>query len=124
MSQVGLADKLGVSRQAVSKWESEQFTPDLDKVILLSNLFEVTTDYLLKGTEMELSQKKKINAYIFSAIATMFNFTGLILASFYWYEKQQVVEAVAIGSIFIAIGLMVHAVGFLFVLKRDGKNSK
>ncbi len=50
-SQEELADRLGVSRQAVSKWESEQSTPDMDKIILMSDLFEVTTDYLLKGIE-------------------------------------------------------------------------
>ena len=48
-SQEELADKVGVSRQAVSKWESEQTTPDLEKVIAMSELFEVTTDYILKG---------------------------------------------------------------------------
>lgn len=51
MSQEELADKVGVSRQAVSKWESEQATPDLEKVVIMSELFEVTTDYLLKGIE-------------------------------------------------------------------------
>ena len=43
-SQEELADKVGVSRQAVSKWESEQSTPDLEKVIAMSELFEVTTN--------------------------------------------------------------------------------
>ena len=51
MSQEELADAAGVSRQAVSKWESEQSVPDLDKVIILSDIFDVTTDYLLKGIE-------------------------------------------------------------------------
>lgn len=51
ISQEGLADQLGVSRQAVSKWESEQSMPDLDKIISMSDYFEVTTDYLLKGIE-------------------------------------------------------------------------
>ena len=49
ISQEELADNIGVSRQAVSKWESEQSTPDVEKIILLSEYFEVTTDYLLKG---------------------------------------------------------------------------
>ena len=48
-SQEELADRVGVSRQAVSKWESDGAQPDLDKILLLSALFEVTTDYLLKG---------------------------------------------------------------------------
>ena len=51
ISQEELADKIGVSRQSISKWESEQSTPDIDKVILLSDFFETTTDYLLKGIE-------------------------------------------------------------------------
>ena len=42
ISQEELADKIGVSRQAVSKWESEQSTPDIEKIILLSEYFGVT----------------------------------------------------------------------------------
>ena len=47
-SQEELADKMNVSRQAVSKWESAQTIPDLGKILQLSTLFGVTTDYLLK----------------------------------------------------------------------------
>ncbi len=49
-SQEELADKMNVSRQAVSKWESAQSTPELEKLLLLSELFGVTTDYLLKDS--------------------------------------------------------------------------
>ncbi len=51
-SQEELAEKMNVSRQAVSKWESAQTVPDLEKILMLGNLFGVTTDYLLKD-EME-----------------------------------------------------------------------
>ena len=51
-SQEELAHHLNVSRQAVSKWESAQSIPDLERVLQLSQLFGVTTDYLLKD-EME-----------------------------------------------------------------------
>ncbi len=47
-SQEELAEKMNVSRQAVSKWESAQTIPDLEKILQLSTLFGVTTDYLLK----------------------------------------------------------------------------
>ncbi len=47
-SQEELADKMNVSRQAVSKWESAQTIPDLGKILQLGTLFGVTTDYLLK----------------------------------------------------------------------------
>ena len=51
-SQEELAEKLNVSRQAVSKWESAQSVPDMNRIIQLSELFGVSTDYLLKD-EME-----------------------------------------------------------------------
>lgn len=47
-SQEELADKLGVSRQAVSKWEGASSIPDLERIIAMSRLFGVSTDYLLK----------------------------------------------------------------------------
>ena len=47
-SQEELAEKINVSRQAVSKWESAQTVPDLEKILTLGNLFGFTTDYLLK----------------------------------------------------------------------------
>ena len=47
-SQEELASQLGVTRQSVSKWEGAQSVPDLDKVVQMSRLFGVSTDYLLK----------------------------------------------------------------------------
>ncbi len=47
-SQEELAEKMSVSRQAVSKWEGAQTIPDLEKILMLGELFGVTTDYLLK----------------------------------------------------------------------------
>lgn len=52
-SQEELAYRLGVSRQAVSKWESSRSTPDLERIIQMSELFGVTTDWLLKGEIIE-----------------------------------------------------------------------
>ncbi len=54
-SQEELAEKMEVSRQAVSKWESAQTVPDLNKILQLGKLFGVTTDYLLKD-ELELEE--------------------------------------------------------------------
>ena len=47
-SQEELAEQLAVSRQSVSKWEGAQSIPDMDKIVQMSRLFGVTTDYLLK----------------------------------------------------------------------------
>ncbi len=49
-SQEELAEKLGVSRQSVSKWEGAQSVPDMNKILQLSSLFGVSTDYLLKDS--------------------------------------------------------------------------
>ena len=52
LSQEELAEKLDISRQSVSKWESGLAMPEIDKLIILSEIFEVTTDYLLKDSEL------------------------------------------------------------------------
>lgn len=49
LSQEGLAELLGVSRQAVSKWEGDAAQPELDKIVALAKLFGITTDQLLLG---------------------------------------------------------------------------
>ncbi|MDE6034764.1 MAG: helix-turn-helix domain-containing protein [Ruminococcus sp.] len=48
MSQDELAEQMGVSRQSVSKWEGAQSIPDLNKILKMSEIFGVSTDYLLK----------------------------------------------------------------------------
>lgn len=50
-SQETFGEKLGVSRQSVSKWETDQSVPELDKIVAISELFGVSTDYLLKDVE-------------------------------------------------------------------------
>lgn len=50
LSQEELAERLGISRQAISKWESGQSTPDLNKLILLSEIYNVTIDSLVKDS--------------------------------------------------------------------------
>lgn len=50
LSQDALAERLGVSRQSVSKWETDGSVPELDKLVRLSQVFGVTLDELVKGT--------------------------------------------------------------------------
>ena len=53
LSQEALAEKLGVSRQAISKWETGESVPELSKLVLLARAFDVTTDWLLSESEPE-----------------------------------------------------------------------
>ena len=56
ISQVDLANKLGVSKQCVSNWENDNVVPSIDMLIKLSKFFNVSTDYLL-----DLDNKKYID---------------------------------------------------------------
>lgn len=55
ISQEQLASQLKISRQAISKWENNSSIPDVENIVKLSNIFEVSTDYLLKS-EVEISK--------------------------------------------------------------------
>ena len=57
-SKEELSEQLNISRQSVSKWESGASVPDLDKILRLSEIFKVSTDYLLKD-EIEEEKKKE-----------------------------------------------------------------
>lgn len=59
MNQEELADKLEVSRQSVSKWESAQSIPDLDRILQMSKIFGVSTDLLLKD-ELEITEETQV----------------------------------------------------------------
>lgn len=53
LSQEEVADKLNVTRQTVSKWETNQSTPDFDKIVPICELFEISTEELLTGKKEE-----------------------------------------------------------------------
>ena len=59
LSQSELADLIGVSRQAVSKWERSTATPDLDKIVALSKVFEISIDHLINGTDQDTKKQKR-----------------------------------------------------------------
>ncbi len=62
-SQEALAEKLNVSRQAISKWELGTTLPETDKVIAISDFFEVSTDYLLKDN-IQLNNNESLDRVV------------------------------------------------------------
>ena len=69
MSQENFGDMLGVSRQSVSKWETDQSVPELDKVVAISEMLGVSTDYLLKESvegyqEQRMAQGRQQGSFI------------------------------------------------------------
>lgn len=120
ISQEELADKVGVSRQAVSKWESEQSLPDLGKIITMSDYFGVTTDYILKGIEPVADKEQKsseITSKILYIASTAFVVIGLFSAFAGWYEKQTM-DTIWGSMIIQAIGIAGYFIGRLFSAAR------
>lgn len=96
MSQEQLAEQLAVSRQSVSKWELSESVPEPDKIVALSELFGVTTDYLLKDGENPVpaepareDKRKTIGQVQFVCSAGLMAI-GLFCAFGGWYEEQSV----------------------------------
>lgn len=139
-SQEELADKMNVSRQAVSKWEGTQTVPDLGKVLQLSNLFGVTTDYLLKdeiedeeftdensGLEVKRVSMEEANEYIahkrwsslITAIATFLcvisPITLIMLAGFSEEQKLGITERMVAVIGLVTLILIVTVAVAMFV---------
>ena len=90
ITQEQLADAVGVSRQAVSKWESEQSVPDLERVVAMAEYFDVTTDYILRGIEPAPKRESgsRVSPRTMCIIATALDAAGLILGGGLWFEYQ------------------------------------
>ena len=74
-SQEELAEQLGVTRQSVSKWEGAQSVPDMDKVVQMSRLFGVTTDFLLKdelSEEEDYTRENKAKSPVIGAVSGIY----------------------------------------------------
>ena len=120
LSQEELADMVGVSRQSVSKWESEQSIPDLEKIITMSDIFEVTTDYILKGVEpVSISNRKTVkNLYlgfvlIFATIAGIWSFT----ANRFRFDEC-ILIILAGGVIGLGLALIIQVLSNMFANKK------
>ncbi len=109
LSQEELADKIGVSRQAVSKWESGQSQPDIDRLLALSDFFAVSVDTLLKGSEGKEEQQQS-HPMIWVAAATAANAAGVLIGCASWSSTQQTGSLIA-GLILLILGVMIYAIG-------------
>lgn len=87
-SQEYVAEKLGVSRQAVSKWEQNQSSPDTNNLIALAELFNVTVEYLAIGKTQVKEEKpqiksiQKIVGYILLGAGLLSLILGIIIDVF------------------------------------------
>ena len=115
LSQEQLADVLGVSRQAVSKWESGQSLPEIEKLLAMSELFEVTVDYILKGEAPPAYTGKRhsshIGSQIVSAVAAMLLAIAVISTIGQLSDGIYTMDIYG-GLIIESVGVMLLLVGF------------
>ena len=108
-SQEELAEKIGVSRQAVSRWESGETMPDSSNLLQISNLFCVSADYLLRDdyeTEVSAPEKEKLKKRKILFAVYIFGLLGMA-ALFYIFALSDldIVYWVA-GTVFLAAGII------------------
>lgn len=86
LSQEALAEQLGVTRQAVSKWELGDATPDLENVVALARFFGVSTDYLLLTEQEETTSEKPAATALRDAgfVHRLLGWIGLGIGSLSW----------------------------------------
>ncbi len=116
LSQEDLANAVNVSRQAVSNWESGQAQPELEKLLNLSEFFQVSCDYLLKGSEpagppaTPPSAKMPDSRQLLLIAAALFNYIGLLLGWALWdYYQRTLCTFVSLAMSLIAFGLLAAA---------------
>ena len=123
-TQVSLAQKLSVTKQAVSNWENGNIQPSIDMLVRLADLFSVTTDYLLKGIEPAPPVRdKRADGRIFTIVASVLNLIGVLVACVVFYETQMA-GAIVIGLVFQALGCMVFGIGMVECAPEGKKRTK
>lgn len=91
MSQEALAEKIGTSRQAVSKWENNQGFPETEKLLQLSNIFGVSTDFLLKD-EKSVKDTEEKGYYV-----------SREMANGYLANTKKICKYISAGFLFLAL---------------------
>lgn len=105
LSQEEMAEKLGVSRQTISKWETNQSQPDFDKIIPICQLFDISSEELLTGKKVikdssEIKENKRKTALVIS-LSVFLYFLALIWVTI--AEPLPFIGENLVGSIFLLI---------------------
>lgn len=111
ITQEQLADNLGVSRQSISKWESDLAYPETDKLIRMSELFDCSLDYLLKENITEKAE----NTETPNTQATVVVHTGFSISKIFNYEYKSKKTFRGIPLVHICIGRGKTAKGIIAI---------
>lgn len=103
LSQEALAERLGVSRQAVSKWETGESVPELSKLLLLAKTFGVTTDWLLSEDEESRDDPETYEAPVNNWVESIPGVVGKLCRKYGWLFGVYV----AVGGLgFVLFGII------------------
>ncbi len=125
LSQEELANILDVSRQTISKWETDQSTPDFDKIVPLCECFGITSDELLTGNSNIIEKKQKDVKSNFArniAVSVMLYIFALIAMIICAAQFNQPIIGVSLffGLIAVATGLIIY--NGIYYSKESNKN--
>ncbi len=113
LSQEQLAEELGVSRQAISKWESASAYPEMDKIIALCDKFNLNIDDLLhkdiREVKGEAEQKKKINNYINDFLNFVTDTVNFFSSMSFKSKIKCLLEQIVIIFILVIVSLIVFS---------------
>lgn len=104
LSQEALGEKLGISRQSVSKWETDQSIPELDKIVAVSEIFGVSTDYLLKETGERYDRTER-KAWTQDQAPIREEYRGSYRRGHYEYKSKKMVGNLPLVHINVGAGL-------------------
>lgn len=151
-SQEELADKLDVTRQAVSRWEGAQTYPDLPKLLQIGEIFDVSLDYLLKNeieeahtvsvveehkesgekldcAEVDAYLRKSVSASACGAVATAFFILAPIICIYFLYAGFTMASIPALISAVLSgvipfVCILIASASLVFAIKRVGAYEK
>ena len=125
ISQEQLAEAVGVSPQAISKWEDGQNVPDVDMIIALSDYFNVKTDYILNGIESSDEEKKIDWGKKLLIVATGLNYIGFVImlfdAFFTWHTRPFAMTNGMVISKIVSVVFMVLGLTIFFLALDNNK---
>ena len=127
ISQEELANALNVSRQTISKWETDQSVPDFDKIIPLCEYFQITSDELLTGNPNILTKKQddvKSNFARNIAISVMIYILSITILILFGAEFNKPIIGVTLFFIFIATGTGLIVYNGIYYSKESKNENK
>ena len=120
MSQEELANELTVSRQTISKWESDIVSPDINNIEMISKFFEVSTDYIINGKENKTSTKQNNVWVILCFIIGIIAIIGTSILMIINKGKNSPLSTINFSYEFVLmiIGLLMVFMAFFYFFKR------